>query len=415
MAARLLHFEVGRSVHPIYREQLHALPPGWSVASPHPGLLDPSVGTRLIQGQDTRLRAPRELAERIALRVLGRAGHVRLAGVPPEPGAELIHSAELLLRDPGLPYVVDFEHVNCFVLYQQIALSRPWARRRLRAAVEDERCRYLLPWCDAARNRFLAALGPESAARVAPKTVTVLPAIRPVADRPARRASGPLRVLFIGTKFFEKGGVEAVGAVERLSGSHDVRMEMISYVPPEWQARIDASAVVTAHRPGPRSLVDRLYAESDVLLFPSHMDTFGYVVLEANAYGLPAVAADHHAMPEIVADGESGLLFPSENPLYGDDGRCSFDQVLPPPRSYMAALEQPSDAHVDRIASRLAELAEDDDLHARLAAAAFERVRSGAFSIGRRRDLLERLYEDAATETHRAAPSRLSKRRRTSR
>lgn len=406
MADRLLHFEVGRSVHPIYREQMHALPQGWSVASPHPALLEPSAGTRLIQGHGARLRRSREMAERVALRVLGRAGHVRRARIAPAAGAELIHSAETLLAEPALPYVVDFEHVNCFVLYQQIALSRPWALRRLRDAVEDERCRHLLPWSDAARDCFLAAIGSESAARVASKTVTVLPAIRPAVDRPTRRAKGPLRVLFIGTKFFEKGGVEAVRAVERLSRSHDVRLDVLSYVPPAWEARIADSSVVTPHRPGaPREFVDRLYAESDVLLFPSHMDTFGYVVLEANAHGVPAIAADHHAMPELVADGETGLLFPSENSLYGDDGRCRFDHVLPPPRSYMSALEQPSERHVDRIASRIATLAEDDDLHARLASAALERVRSGPFSIERRRERLGRLYDDAARTPASRAPS----------
>ncbi len=212
-----MHFEAGGFVHPIYREQMHALPTGWEIASPHPGLLDSDGGTPLIQGQGARLRGARELAERIALRVLGRAGHVRLGQATPDPGVELTHSAELLLDDPDVPYVVDFEHVNCFVLYQEIALSRTRALRRLRAAVEDERCRYLLPWCDVARERFLTVIGPESAARVAPKTITVPPAIRPVAEHPARRSDGPLRVLFVGTKFFEKGGVEAIRAVEQLS------------------------------------------------------------------------------------------------------------------------------------------------------------------------------------------------------
>jgi len=403
MAVRLLHFEAGGFVHPIYREQMHALPVGWEIASPHPGLLDSDGGTPLIQGQGARLRGARELAERIALRFLGRTGHVRLGQATPDPGVALTHSAELLLGDPDVPYVVDFEHVNCFVLYQEIALSRPRALRRLRAAVEDERCRYLLPWCDAARERFLTAIGPESAARVAPKTVTVPPAIRPVAERPAQRGAGPLRVLFVGTKFFEKGGVEAIRAVERLSSSHDVRLDMLSYVPAEWDARLAEHPTVTTHRPGSgRELVERLYADSDVLLFPSHMDTFGYVVLEAAAHGVPAVAADHHAMPELIDDGETGLLFECENPLYVEDGRCAFDHVLPPPRSYMDALQRPSDGYVDRIASQLARIAEDAAMHGRLASGALERVRAGAFSIERRRELLADLY-DAAASSRRAA------------
>ncbi len=111
---------------------------------------------------------------------------------------------------------------------------------------------------------------------------------------------------------------------------------------------------------------------------------------------MPAVAADHHAMPELIDDGETGLLFESENPLYAKDGRCVFDFVLPPPRTYMDALQRPSDGYVSKIAARLARVAEDDDLHARLASGALKRVRGGAFSIERRRDLLADLYDAAA-------------------
>jgi glycosyltransferase involved in cell wall biosynthesis len=39
------------------------------------------------------------------------------------------------------------------------------------------------------------------------------------------------------------------------------------------------------------------------------------VMIEAMAAGVPVVAANNTAMPEIVKDGENGLLFATENPL----------------------------------------------------------------------------------------------------
>lgn len=55
----------------------------------------------------------------------------------------------------------------------------------------------------------------------------------------------------------------------------------------------------------------RAYAAADVFVFPSETDTFGNVVLEAQASGLPAIVADRGGPPEIVMANESGLVVPA--------------------------------------------------------------------------------------------------------
>ena len=50
------------------------------------------------------------------------------------------------------------------------------------------------------------------------------------------------------------------------------------------------------------------YASADLFLFCSQTDTFGQVVLEAQASGLPVVAAAAGGPAELIADGRSGLL-----------------------------------------------------------------------------------------------------------
>jgi len=50
------------------------------------------------------------------------------------------------------------------------------------------------------------------------------------------------------------------------------------------------------------------YASADIFVFPSLTDTFGNVVLEAQASGLPCVVMDQGGPKEIIVDGKSGIV-----------------------------------------------------------------------------------------------------------
>jgi glycosyltransferase involved in cell wall biosynthesis len=302
----------------------------------------------------------------------------------------------MLLRDTSLPFVVDFECAEVFALYQRVALSRPWARTHLKAALEDPQLRFLLPWSEAARRGLCATIGPATAAHLAGKLRTVLPAIRPAVEQSHQREQGPLRVLFLGTAFLAKGGVDAIHAVRAARSTHDVTLDIVSDVPSEWLSLAEATTGVTLHRwPAGADLVRALFARSDVLLFPSHMDTLGFVMLEAMAHGIPVLAGRHFAAPEIVEHDVSGLLFRAENPLYGEDGRCRFPRTLPAPRSFRHALARPSEGYVEEIATMLTRVAEERDLYERLAAGALVRVLEGPLSIQQRREALRQVYATA--------------------
>ena len=58
----------------------------------------------------------------------------------------------------------------------------------------------------------------------------------------------------------------------------------------------------------------RLLDEHDVFVFPTCNDAFPLVALEAMQAGLPVVTTHEGALPEIVEDGETGMLVPPRDP-----------------------------------------------------------------------------------------------------
>lgn len=60
--------------------------------------------------------------------------------------------------------------------------------------------------------------------------------------------------------------------------------------------------------------LENLYQQSDIFVLPSLHETFGIVLLEAMSFGLPIIATNVGAIPELVIDGENGILVHPDDP-----------------------------------------------------------------------------------------------------
>jgi len=65
---------------------------------------------------------------------------------------------------------------------------------------------------------------------------------------------------------------------------------------------------------GFRRDVPELLAQLDMLVLPSQQEPFGKIVIEAMAMETPVIASRVGGVPEIVVDGETGLLVPPQDP-----------------------------------------------------------------------------------------------------
>jgi N-acetyl-alpha-D-glucosaminyl L-malate synthase BshA len=76
----------------------------------------------------------------------------------------------------------------------------------------------------------------------------------------------------------------------------------------EWLAH-DLGIQPRVHFLGKQERVSELLALADLLLMPSELESFGLAALEAMACRVPSIATRVGGVPELIVDGETGLLF----------------------------------------------------------------------------------------------------------
>jgi glycosyltransferase involved in cell wall biosynthesis/predicted metal-dependent phosphoesterase TrpH len=133
----------------------------------------------------------------------------------------------------------------------------------------------------------------------------------PARRDPGRTPPGRVDVLYAGRLTREKG-VDLLADAFVAARARDPRLHLVvAGGGPEEErlrARLGRAATFLGWLDG--SALATAYASADLFLFCSQTDTFGQVVLEAQASSLPVVAVAAGGPAELVADGRSGLLCP---------------------------------------------------------------------------------------------------------
>lgn len=139
---------------------------------------------------------------------------------------------------------------------------------------------------------------------VAPDRVRVIPFGVPMPPAvPRVEPDGLPKVTFVGKSLERKGGLRLLHAFrEHLRGRCELNLVTLERLAPEPGVRVHNDFT-----PGDPRLV-QLLARSAVFAFPSDMDNSPYSVLEAMVAGVPVVTTRVGGIPEMVLDGETGLL-----------------------------------------------------------------------------------------------------------
>ena len=136
---------------------------------------------------------------------------------------------------------------------------------------------------------------------------------------------GPL-LLFVGRIQPLKGVDVAIEALRVVRETHPLARLVVVGGPSgdEGEAEMAHLAQLAVHRglgsevvfrqPEPHDVLADFYRASDALLVPSRSESFGLVAAEAQASGLPVVAANVGGLAYAVADGVSGILVDGYDP-----------------------------------------------------------------------------------------------------
>lgn len=214
-------------------------------------------------------------------------------------------------RATGVPVVCTFFGVELTWMESDLPLLRPLLRRIVRGS---DGLTAISHYTAAALRRAV----PGAEVTVIPFGAAVDPG--PVPPPAMGTPANGFEVLFVGRLVERKGVAVLLDAIARLPDR--IRLRVVGDGP----LRTELEARAESLRLGGRAVFDGAvsqpvlecrFAQCDALALPAVTDSkgdtegLGVVLIEAIAHGRPVIASDAGGIPDIVRDGESGLLVPA--------------------------------------------------------------------------------------------------------
>jgi glycosyltransferase involved in cell wall biosynthesis len=121
----------------------------------------------------------------------------------------------------------------------------------------------------------------------------------------------PVRFLWAGTFSIRKGAHYLLQAWRQLNSISGARLDVFGAMGLPSALLSDLSSSVHISGTVPRSQLEAIYHQADVLVFPTLCDGFGMVVTEAFAQGLPVITTNRAGAADLVRHGVNGLIIPA--------------------------------------------------------------------------------------------------------
>jgi len=200
-----------------------------------------------------------------------------------------------------------------------ILVSRAPRLQYFQLRVLQHCCDRLVLLSDNVLNDFVAILGPEAGRRFRAHC-TVLPnfTLLPATYRKHQEPHDCVRVFYIGNIGAGKGIYDILEAARRLKGQVTSPFKVILAGPFNDRREEQRVRTMVANYHLGETIIflgtvyegkkEAAFLQADVFVLPSYSEGMPQSLLEAMAYGLPVVVSNVGGIPEVVCDGQEGLM-----------------------------------------------------------------------------------------------------------
>jgi glycosyltransferase involved in cell wall biosynthesis len=285
---------------------------------------------------------------------------------------DLIHCAHCLSLNKK-PWVVDTEHYWNFSSSSEISYSET-GKKRLKKILKGDYCKKIMPWTESARKTIFDALKDKI---IENKTEIVTYAIPSPKIKKIKHEG--INLFFSGRYFFQKGGLQTLGAIDNLTKKYDhVKAIFLSQTPENILKKYEKNKKIEFHSLMPlEKIMKEIYPKSDIFIYPGFSDTFGFVLVEALAFGLPIVTVDGFARKDIVYDEKDGFVIPRKKQIdYFKNGKNEIEIIK-------------------NMVKKTSLIIEDSSLRKKMSNFGIKITSDGKFSLQERHKKLRTIYNEA--------------------
>jgi len=281
---------------------------------------------------------------------------------------DLIHCTHCVSKNKNKPWVTDIEMIGSLLISG--FHNKNWPEK-IKKYLYSKDCKKIMPWTNDVAIKIL-----EKFPGIKEKIEVVYPAI-PFTEKKVT-SHKDVGLIYIGRAFHLKGGIFALETMRRLKKKHKIRCIVISSVPKEIKEKYSEIEIYNLL---PQEKVFNLMQKSNIFLYPSQMDTFGFSILEAMGFGLPTVALKTpvtSSIDEIIEDGKTGFLIKYDNP-----------------RGYLKKLSIHEEKIIENLIEKCEILIKNPKLRKKMSVKCIKLIKDGKFSIKERNKRLEKIYSEA--------------------
>ena len=282
---------------------------------------------------------------------------------------DVIHCAHCMSLNKK-PWVMDVEYVNQFWAGGIPKKQKKFILRLLKSKY----CKKILAWTKWTEKGILKEF-PE----IENKIEIIYPAIKPVNFKKIK--SKNIRLLFVSRRFYFKGGLHALEVMDRLTKKYDnVEGTIISDTPKEILDRYARNKKIKFRDVMPKEeLFFQIYPRTDILIYPSYTDTFGFAIIEALSFGIPVVSVAGQSRSDLIGDGKTGFIVEEPKNFQTEDlnNLNSLKNII------------------NEIEKKVELLIKNKKLRDNMSKNCLQEFKKGKFSIKERNKKIEKIYFEA--------------------